>query len=74
MPQLFYYKLVFLTELLIAEFLFSFRLNRRKHFAFRCLVGLAFCYLTTFFFPLLSYSGWYSSMMFCIIFLCTYFA
>lgn len=73
MSQLFYYKLIFLTELLIAEFLFAFRLKKRKHFAIRLLIGLFICYGVTFFFPLVSYSGWYSSFLFLSIFALTLF-
>lgn len=74
MPQLFYYKLLFLTELLIAEFLFSFRLEKRSKFVLRCLLSIVICYVATFFYPLASYTGWYSSLMFCLIFLMTYLA
>ncbi len=73
MSQLFYYKLIFLTELLIAEFLFAFRLKKRKHFVIRLLIGLFVCYAVTFFFPLASYSGWYSSLLFLSIFALTLF-
>lgn len=74
MPQLFYYKILFLTELLIAEFLFSFRLEKRKMFPLRCIASIILCYILTFLYPLVSYTGWYSSLMFCLIFFLTYFA
>ena len=72
MSQLFLYKIVFITELLIAEFLFSFRFNKRKHFILRLIIGIVISYLVAVFYPLISYTGWYSSLMFFILFIITY--
>ena len=69
MSQLFLYKIVFITELLIAEFLFSFRFNKRKNFVLRLIIGIVISYLVAIFYPLISYTGWYSSLMFFILFI-----
>ena len=50
--QLFWYKLVFMTELLLGETLFVHRLKRRGGFAWRVAVAVAVCYAVAFFFPL----------------------
>lgn len=68
------YKYLFTTELLVAEGLFTFRLAKRKHFAFRALGGIALCYLLTALFPLFDdkYNGWYVSLMFLVLFAATF--
>ena len=67
---LFYYKLIFITELLLIEGIFCLHLNRRKYFALNVILSLSICYVTAYFYPLFSYSGWYSSLMFlCFFFL-----
>jgi len=66
---LFYYKIVFMTELLIIEGIFCAHLERRKLFWLRLFISLAICYSASVFYPLLSYSGWYSSLMFILFFI-----
>lgn len=70
MQSLFYYKFVFMTELLIAETIFCFHLRRRKYFVLRLFGAIAICYLVAGFYPLASYTGWYASLMFIAFFLC----
>lgn len=67
------YKLLFVAELLIAEGICTFRMQRRKYFVIRLLVSLAVCFLVAFFFPVveISYTGWYTSLMFLILFFLT---
>lgn len=72
MSMLFFYKLVFMTELIIAEGIFSFRMERRKHFLWRLLLCLVVCYGIALLYPLASYSGWYASLMFISFFVITY--
>ena len=72
MAELALYKLIFITELLVAEFLFAFRFPKRKYFALRLIGGIIVNYLIAYFFPLVSYSGWYSSLMFFILFVVSY--
>lgn len=69
------YKLIFITELLIAEGLFAFRMEKRKLFPLRLIFSLAVCYLAAYFYPLSanSYSGWMSSLMFLVLFFTTLF-
>lgn len=68
MPQLFWYKLLFMTELLVAEFLFSTRLEKKPFFWLRAAGGVVLCYGVTLAYPLLSFSGWYASLMFLCLF------
>ena len=71
MSSLFFYKFVFITELLVAEMLVSFRKPKRRLFALRLGCAVLLVYAVVFFFPLpehIAYSGWYS----CLMFLCFY--
>ena len=74
MSLLFYYKIAFITEILIAELMFSFKMERRKLFPLRAILSLIVCYSVAIFYPLAFYSGWYASLMFFAFFLCAYFA
>ena len=71
MSMLSLYKLLFMTELLLAEALVSFRLKRRKLFVLRLIAALAVCYVVAVFFPMperIAYSWWYTSLMFILLF------
>lgn len=71
------YKILFMTELLVAEILFTHKMKRRRHFALRALVALLLCYAFAVFYPLpekIAYTSLYSSAMFLAMFLITYFA
>lgn len=65
---LFWYRLVFLTELIVAEAFFTFKLRRRTRFALRAALSAAACYAITFLFPIVAYNAFYVSMMFLVIF------
>lgn len=70
MTFLFVYKIAFVIEMLIAETIFSFRLERRKHFVIRLLVAIIGSLLLGIFYPLPSefgYSAWYTSIMFVVL-------
>lgn len=74
MPGLFYYKLLFITEILVIEFLLSFRNKKKKNFILRSIISIFLCYVVAIFFPLMegvSYSSFYSSMMFITLFMVT---
>ena len=74
--ELFVYKILFVIEILIAMFYFSFRLRKKKHFYLRAaLVSLICIGISVVFplFPAFSYTWWYSSIMFLILFLCILF-
>lgn len=75
MTSLSWYKLLFMTELLIAEGLFTFRMKKRTFFWLRLFAVLAVCYAVAAFYPLapkVSYSWWYSSLMFLVLFAVTF--
>lgn len=67
--QLFFYKFLFMGELIVAEALFVFRFKRRNHFVFRVIICIAVCFLVALFCPILSYSAIYSSAMFMLFFI-----
>lgn len=66
--SLFWYKLVFMGELLIAEGLFTWKLRRRRFFALRLIVALAVCIGAAFAFPVGYYNAAYASLMFASLF------
>lgn len=58
------YKNVFMAELLVAEFLFTFRLKRRSRYWLRVICVAIVCFATSFLFPINDYNAFYSSFMF----------
>ena len=69
------YKMLFMTELLVAEILFTKGMKRRKYFAARAAGSLLTCYLAAFFYPSMPGGGnswWYASLMFLALFAITY--
>lgn len=66
--SLFWYKLVFMGELLIAEGLFTWKLRRRRFFSLRLIVALAVCIGAAFAFPVGYYNAAYASLMFASLF------
>lgn len=71
MSQLFFYKPLFLAELLIAELIFTHKLRRRSHFFLRLLVSAVLCALFAFSIPLAHYTVAYNSAIFFSIFAAT---
>ena len=72
MTQLEVYKsFLFVTELLVAEFLFVFHFRRRSFFILRCIPVVAACYLFAWLFPVASVDAFYCAFMFLMIFLFT---
>ena len=71
--QLFWYKIVFMAELVLSESMFFYRLKRRKLFVLRLLAALAALGLLAFFFPLFSwsYNAAYLSVLFVSLFIAT---
>ena len=61
------YKVLFMIELLIVEFLFVFRLKRRSHFYLRLLGTVAVCLLIAVLVPVLAYNAIYSSVLFLVL-------
>lgn len=74
MSSLFFYKMIFCVEVLVAEFLFTFRLKKRKHFALNyaaaCAVCIAFSAAYSVNFDAAD-TVWYSSLMFLAVFAVT---
>ncbi len=68
---LFIYKFVFVTELIVAEALFCYKLRRRGRFALRLAGGLAISYLGALLFPAVIFNAAYVSLMFVTLFGCT---
>ncbi len=71
MSGLSFYKILFITELLILEILFLKHFTRRKKFVLRLAGALLLTYAVAVFYPVnfvLAYTAWYSSIMFFILF------
>lgn len=77
MTALALYKIIFMTELIIAEGILTFRMAKRERFWLRVSAAVLFCYFAAFAFPVIegiSYSSWYTSLMFLLFFVITLFA
>lgn len=68
MSQLFWYKQIFMIELLLAEALFAVHLKRKKGFAWRIILSLVICSLVAYFFPIPVYNAAYCSFLFFSLF------
>ncbi len=66
--ELFVYKFVFIAELLVSMHLYFFRRKKRSLFALRVAVGAVVCLALGYAYPVASYSAWYSSLMFFVLF------
>ncbi len=65
---LFWYRLVFLAELIVAEAFFTFKLRRRPYFALRIALSVVAIYGVTFLLPIVAYNAFYVSFMFLLMF------
>ena len=65
------YKIIFMVELLSAEFTFCSRLTQRSFYLLRLIATIALCLGFSMLFPILSYSAIYTSFMFFMMFLFT---
>ena len=61
---LFWYKLVFMAELFLAEFIFTWKLKKKKFYWIRILIVGAICAGIAMAVPILQYSALYSSLLF----------
>lgn len=66
--SLFYYRIVFMAELLIAEAIFTFRLKKRKNFPLRVALCILVAISFAFALPIIEYSAAYCSLMFFIMY------
>ncbi len=64
----FYKSFQFVLELILAESLYAYKLHRRSHFVWRMIGSLVVFFTYSFLFPVLSYSAWYCSFTFLMIF------
>lgn len=73
--SLFWYKPIFMMELLIAEALSSYKLKKSKHFAIKAPIFIIASLLFSFLFPIFSfsYNAIYTSFMFLLFFAVTLF-
>lgn len=66
---LFWYKPHFITELLVAEALVTYTLNKRPRFGWRVLLSVIALYALAFAFPIMGYNALTSSLMFFALFI-----
>ncbi len=74
--SLYIYKIIFTCEILIAFFLFTSQMPKRKYCVARYIGVSTFAILASTFFPLIedvSYTWWYSSLMFFLLFVICFF-
>lgn len=65
---LFWYKLIFMAEIIVAETVFVIHLRRRERFVLRVLLSAAGLFLFAFFMPIIGYNAWWTCLMFFIMF------
>lgn len=68
LSNLFFYKLLFIFEILAAELLFTFRLKKRNRFVLRFSCCVTALFVIAAFFPVADNSTWYVSFMFLVLF------
>lgn len=74
--MLIYYKVLFMFEILLGEFLFVYHLPKRKYFYLRFILSSLVCLVIAFSFPVpddIGYTWWYISIMFFLLFACSFF-
>ena len=65
---LFWYRFVFLLELILCESLFTYRLKRKKNFWIKLFICIMACFLLTALIPIPVYNWLYTSFMFLLIY------
>ena len=68
MTSLFFYRPLFMLELLIAEHLFAFKLERRSYYPLRLVFSVIFCVGISFAIPVVAFSTLYCSFLFFALF------
>lgn len=71
LTQLALYKPIFMTELLLAQGVFIFKMPKRKKFVLRLILGYIVCYIIALLFPVAYYNAVYSTFMFFVFFIVT---
>lgn len=65
--SLFFYKIIFFFELLMSEIMFTYTIQRKRHFWLKFSGCLVVILLITIFYPLPVFNWWYTSLMFALI-------
>ena len=71
--SLFFYRLIFMAELLLGETIFVYKLQRKDGFAYKAPLSILSCFLFAFIFPIPTSNAFYSMMMFFLFFAYTFF-
>lgn len=71
LTQLFFYRPLFMIQLLAAELLFAFRLEKRDKFWLRFSISMILCICSSLAFPVAAFNAVYSSFMFICLFAIT---
>lgn len=71
--NLFFYRLIFMGELLIGEMLFTMRLPKKKMFALKAPLLILSCFVLALAFPIPFDNAFYSMLMFLVFFAYTFF-
>lgn len=71
---LFWYKLVFVGELVLSEGLAFYTLRKKERFALRVVISLLSIFVIAFLFPIFAYNALYSSFIFLMLFMVSLFA
>ena len=69
LTELFLYKFFFIAEILIAMHLCAFRFKKKSNFILRAILGSVACFVVGYAVPVVSYTPWYTSLMFLALFL-----
>ena len=70
--SLFFYRLIFMTELLLGELLFSFKLTKKKGVAYKMPLVVLASYVIALIYPIPTSNAFYSMVMFFALFTFTY--
>ena len=70
--SLFFYRLIFMTELLLGELLFSFKLTKKKGVAYKMPLVVLASYVIALIYPIPTSNAFYSMVMFFAMFTFTY--
>jgi len=70
LTTLFWFRPIFVAEMLTAMYLFASKQRRRPHYGWRVLVCVLACLAVSFAYPIPIYDAWYTSAMFLVLFAC----
>ncbi len=72
LSYLFWYKILFMSELLIAELMFAWQFPKRDKFPVRLVAAVLLCFVIAVFYPLITPYTWFTSaLMFVVLFAVT---